>query len=115
MTGHMRGDARKRVAAAAFAPLQFRQAEVEALLVEARAEALREAADWLARTGYPVQFTMPDLPPPASLFAALVDVVHADKTGEWHGNELTRDEVEFWLQDEAGLNDRADRIAGGTS
>ena len=71
-------------------------------LAQAKREALREAAGWLAQTGYPVQFATPDAPPPTALWDALVDVVHADETGEWHGHELTRDEVDSWLAAEAG-------------
>ena len=67
---------------------------------------LTAAAEWLAATGYPVDFTLPDSPPPPGLFEALVDVVHADKDGYWHGNELTRDEVDSWLRCEAGMEDQ---------
>lgn len=63
---------------------------------------LRQAAEWLAATGYPIDFRMPDLPPPPALFSALVDVVHEDADGKWHGNELTRDETESWLRCEMG-------------
>lgn len=76
---------------------------------------LREAAEWLASTGYPIDFRMPDLPPPPALFAALVDVVHQDAGGEWHGNELTRDETESWLLDEMGIQAIAERPTGGDS
>ena len=67
---------------------------------------LTAAAEWLVATGYPVEFTMPDLPPPPALWSALVDVIHADADGKWHGNELTRDEVEAWLRFEAGMEDQ---------
>ena len=64
--------------------------------------ALREAAAWAAESlGYPVNATTATPMPPA-LWGALVDHVHADESGKWHGNELDRDEVEAWLAFEAG-------------
>ena len=65
--------------------------------------ALRDAAAWLAESlGYPFNMTTAT-PPPAALWEALVDHVHADESGKWHGNELDRDEVEGWLTFEGGL------------
>lgn len=65
-------------------------------------DTLREAAVWVAESiGYPVQVTMPGHPMPQALWDALVDHIHADKFGTWHGNELARDEVESWLADES--------------
>lgn len=66
-------------------------------------DALREAAAWVAESiGYPIQVTMPDHPMPDRLWAALVDHIHADESGRWHGNELDREETESWLAAEAG-------------
>lgn len=66
-------------------------------------DALEEAAAWVAESiGYPVEVTMPAHPMPQGLWDALVDHVHADKSGKWHGNTLDRDETESWLADEAG-------------
>lgn len=66
-------------------------------------EQMAEAAAWVAETiGYPVECTMPDRPMPEALWQALVDHVHADKSGRWHGNSLDREDVESWLADEAG-------------
>ena len=67
---------------------------------------LTAAAEWLAATGYPLDFTFLDNQPPPGLFEALVDVVHADKDGGFHGNELTRDEVDSWLRYETGMGDQ---------
>lgn len=65
-------------------------------------EALQEAAAWIAETlRYPTDFATEEHMPEA-LWEALVDHIHADKTGKWHGNELTREEIESWLADEAG-------------
>lgn len=67
---------------------------------------IRQAAEWLAAAGYPIEFRMPDLPPPPALWEALVDVIHEDKNGIWHGKRLSREETESWLRDEMG-DDRA--------
>lgn len=76
---------------------------------EARAE-LREAAEWVANSiGYPIETAMPDHPMPAALWSALVDVVHEDADGHWHGNSLDREDVDSWLCEEAGR----DRIESG--
>jgi hypothetical protein len=65
---------------------------------------LAEAAAWIAEAiGYPIETRMPDHPMPAALWDALVDHIHADEAGKWHGNELDRDETESWLACEAGL------------
>ena len=65
--------------------------------------AIASAAAWVADgIGYPVQVAMPDHPVPSGLWDALVDHVHRDVEGKWHGGELTRDEVECWLFAEAG-------------
>ena len=64
--------------------------------------ALAEAAAWVAEgLGYPVDVGA-DLPMPDALWEALVDHVHADPTGEWHSNTLTREETASWLTEEAG-------------
>src|SRR5690606_21224249 len=64
---------------------------------------LAQAAAWVAEAlGYPVETSTPDAPMPDGLWEALVDHVHADKSGRWHGNELDRDEVAAWLAEEAG-------------
>lgn len=64
---------------------------------------LREAAAWIAESiGYPIECKMPERPMPEALWQALVDHVHADEAGRWHGNELDRDGTESWLADEAG-------------
>ena len=64
---------------------------------------LREAAAWIAESiGYPVEIKMPDCPTPEALWQALVDHVHEDAAGRWHGNELDREDTESWLADEAG-------------
>lgn len=84
------------------------------------AQALREAAEWLANAiGFPVEVKMPDAPPPAALWDALVDVVHEDADGRWHGHELSREDVAAWLRDENGFTNcamgatRAEQGAGG--
>ncbi|MAE64171.1 MAG: hypothetical protein CMJ18_07830 [Phycisphaeraceae bacterium] len=65
---------------------------------------LREAAAWLAEgLAYPIDFSIePNCPMPHALWSALVDHVHADKSGKWHGNALDREDTESWLADEAG-------------
>lgn len=64
---------------------------------------LAETAAWVADDiGYPVELSMPGVPTPDALWEAIVDHVHADQGGTWHGNELDRDEVRSWLEDEAG-------------
>ena len=67
---------------------------------------LKRVAEWLVDVGYPVDFQFPAHPAPQPLWDAIVDVVHADRVpgqeGRMHGNELTRDEVDGWLSDEAG-------------
>lgn len=69
----------------------------------AESDAMRQAAAWVAEgIGYPVQVTMPDHPMPQALWDALVDHVHADESGKWHGNTLDREDIESWLADEAG-------------
>lgn len=61
-------------------------------------------AEWLAESfGYPIQVQMPADPPPPELWEAIVDHVHADADGRWHGNSLTREEVRTWLLDEGGM------------
>jgi hypothetical protein len=66
-------------------------------------DALRAAAVWVAESiGYPVECKMPDDPMPQALWDALVDHVHADVAGKWHGNDLDREDTESWLADEAG-------------
>lgn len=68
-----------------------------------RADALAQAAAWVADAlGYPVEVRMPDSPVPKPLWDALVDHIHADESGNWHGNTLDREVVESWLADEAG-------------
>lgn len=63
---------------------------------------IRPIAEWLVELGYPVDFQFPAHPCPQPLWDAIVDVVWKDPTGRMHGNELTRDEVDAWLSDEAG-------------
>lgn len=64
---------------------------------------LAQAAAWVAEAiGYPVETTTPDAPMPNGLWEALIDHVHADKSGRWHGNELDREVVAEWLAEEAG-------------
>lgn len=53
-------------------------------------------------SAYPVEVKMPDRPMPQPLWDALIDHVHADASGKWHGNTLDREETESWLADEAG-------------
>lgn len=73
--------------------------------VGARA-ALREVAAWVVDSlGYPIQVAMPDYPVPDALWSALIDHVHKDVSGQWHNNELSRDEVAAWLAEEAGRKD----------
>lgn len=74
---------------------------VAALVEAARRDAVSQAAEWLATTGYPIEFTHQSRPR-GPLWDALVDTVHRDADGSWHGNDLDRDEVEAWLIDEAG-------------
>ena len=58
---------------------------------------LREAAEWLVARGFPFDFSW-GTPPPQGLWEAVIDVVHEDPRGEWHGNELTRESVREWLE-----------------
>lgn len=84
------------------------------LIREKQAEALREVAAWVAdRVGFPVEVSMPGAQPPSALWEAIVDHVHADTTGSWHGNDLAREDVDSWLRDEAGMPCRADQAEGG--
>lgn len=64
---------------------------------------MSDAAAWIAEVvGYPIDFTFRDQPMPDGLWSALVDHVHFDASGRWHGNSLDREDVETWLADEAG-------------
>jgi len=82
------------------------RAEARAALTAAgpiiAAEALREAAQWLAATNYPTDWHT-DARVPDALWEAFVDVVHEGDDGR----ELPREEVADWLAEEAG------RIARG--
>lgn len=70
---------------------------------EARA-ALAALVAWVAdEIGYPVQMVMGP-PIPAAAWPVLVDHVHADASGNWHGNTLDREDTEAWLADEAGID-----------
>lgn len=70
---------------------------------ERETAALREVAVWVAEhMGYPVEMSMPAHPAPQKFWDVLVDHIHTDATGKWHGNGLSRDEVASWLDDEAG-------------
>lgn len=69
---------------------------------------LRQAADWIIATGYVVDWNS-DMHPPADLWEAIVDAVHADPTGSLHGGALSREEVDAWLRFETG---RPDDVAG---
>ena len=80
--------------------------------VAERQAVLAEAAAWIADSiGYPIETRMPDYPMPQALWDALVDHIHADRSGDWHGNTLDREETESWLADEAG---RPTTLDGGT-
>jgi hypothetical protein len=57
---------------------------------------LRDAAAWLVRAGYPIDWSTAE-PPPAALREAVIDAVRADPKGNLHGGELNRDEVVQWL------------------
>jgi len=71
---------------------------------------LSDAAAWIAEgIGYPVEVGFHNLPMPDALWEALVDHIYVDESGIWHANELSRDEVDSWLADEAGRNQPADR------
>lgn len=64
---------------------------------------LAEVAAWVADSiGYPVEVRFPNHPMPQPLWDALVDHIHADESGKWHGNTLDREDTESWLADEAG-------------
>lgn len=60
---------------------------------------LHEAAEWLVSVGYPMGWQSRTEPAPDALWQAVVDVVHEDRDGAFHGNKLTRDEVAEWLVD----------------
>ena len=76
---------------------------VVALVEREVRRALTESAAWVADgIGYPVETRLPDHPMPQALWDALVDHVHADAGGNWHGNNLDREDTESWLADEAG-------------
>ena len=85
-------------------PLLVEEVEriVAARVAAAKAEALSDAAAWLAKAfGYPVDCGS-SVPMPEALWEALVDHVYADQTGEWHSNTLDREDTEAWLAEEAG-------------
>lgn len=85
-----------------------------AAATRARTEVLLEAAAWVAESiGYPVEVKMPDHPAPQALWDALVDHIHADVKGKWHGMELDRESTEWWLADEAGRADSLDPAPRG--
>lgn len=64
---------------------------------------LKVAAEWLASTGYPCEWShRAGHLPPRPLWDALVDYVHADADGKWHGGYLDREGVHYWLLDECG-------------
>lgn len=66
---------------------------------------LKAAAEWLASTGYPLEWHASGAGqvPPRPLWDALIDYIHTDPDGSFHGNELDRVDVESWLLDELGL------------
>lgn len=74
---------------------------------EGARDALNAAAEWLTSTGFPVDYSMGVHTMPEPFWQAVVDVIHADKTGGWHGNTLDREETEDWLTDETGRTHHA--------
>jgi hypothetical protein len=60
----------------------------------------RPVAQWLLDIGYPLDWHTTE-PPPTDVWDAVVDLVHEDAGGRYHGRELTREEVEAWLMGEA--------------
>lgn len=104
MTGHLRGDARKRQTDVhQIHPDPAVRDLIERERRAAAVEALREAAAWIAESiGYPIETAMPNHPMPQALWDALVEHVHADEMGKWHGNTLDHEGTELWLADEAG-------------
>jgi hypothetical protein len=65
-----------------------------------RAAIYRPVAQWLLDIGYLTDWR-PGVLPPTDVWAAVVDLVHEDAGGRFHGRELTREEVEAWLMGEA--------------
>lgn len=78
------------------------------VLAEAPPAALREAAEWIVRAGYPFDWGTDEHPPP-DLWEAIVDAAHADPDGSLRGRHSTREDVDAWLRLEAGRP--ADRTA----
>lgn len=75
--------------------------EGQAVVLGAKVTRLRaeqaEAAAWLVRAGYPVDWSTHE-PPPAALREAVIDAVHADPDGTIHGSSTpTREETAQWL------------------
>lgn len=64
---------------------------------------LMDAARWLVALGYPFDWHGgQDAPsPPLALREAVIGVVHEDRDGKLHGNTLSRDETQAWLDFEA--------------
>lgn len=56
----------------------------------------QDAAAWLVRVGYPIDWDTIEAPPPAPR-EAIIDAVHADPTGNLHGHELSREDVAAYL------------------
>lgn len=66
-------------------------------------DGLRDTARWLVAMGYPFDWSggQDAPPPPTALREAVIDVIHEDRGGKLHGNTLTREETEAWLDMEA--------------
>ena len=76
-------------------------AEARAQMGEASGGDMEAVAKWLANSGYPIDYSTTE-PPPLALRQALVNFIHRDDDGKWHGNTLDRDETADWLAGEAG-------------
>lgn len=60
-------------------------------------QCMHDVAKWVVHDlGYPIGW-LNDEPPPAALREAITDIIYADADGTFHGNELTRREVEVWI------------------
>jgi hypothetical protein len=61
----------------------------------------REAGEWLARAMFCIDWWTEEMPPPP-VWAAFIDAAHRDDSGVWHNGELSREDVDCWLREEAG-------------
>lgn len=69
-----------------------------AALTDAHRTAIyRPVAQWLIDAGYPIDWHLTELPP-TELWDAVVELVHEDADGRFHGRQLSREDVAAWLR-----------------